>query len=283
VSRRAAAPAPIVALGVGGLLLAFGAGHPLVLAALAAGAVLLLAAAPAAPRRLYLLAGAVSAAGLVLLNPFVAGEGELILFDGPRLPPFDGEVTVEELASGASAGLRVFAVVALVGALVAHVDADRLQAGVARVAPRSALVCALAVRLLPALERDAQGMVEAARLRGAALGSGSWLGRARATAPLAVPLLGTSMERGLDLAEAMTARGYGAGARTRTPAPSSARRDRALWPAAAAMLGVGLAAAVLGVADYRFYPTLDDPLAWPALAAACLALLVLAAAAAVRR
>ena len=120
--------------------------------------------------------------------------------------------------------MRLFAVAALVGALLAHIDADRLQAQVARVAPRSALTCALAARLMPTLERDARAIAETARLRGVALSDGRWGPAPAAAAPLAIPLLGSSLERGLDVAEAMTARGYGAGPRTRR---RRARRYRA--------------------------------------------------------
>src|SRR5262249_46369918 len=153
----------------------------------------------------------------------------LIIWQGPNLTLIDTEITVEEVLAGLAAGVRLFAVAALVGALLAHMDADRLQAQVARVAPRSALTCALAARLLPTLERDARAISEAARLRGVSLTDGRWSARARAAAPLALPLLGSSLERGLDVAEAMTARGYGAGPRTRiAEAPYRPREVAAL-------------------------------------------------------
>ena len=90
----------------------------------------------------------------------------------------DIEVTLEEVLAGLAVGVRLFAVAALVGALLAHMDADRLQAQVARIAPRSALTCALAARLLPTLERDARAIAEAARLRGVSLADGRWSARA---------------------------------------------------------------------------------------------------------
>ncbi len=66
----------------------------------------------------------------------------------------------------------------LIGAALAHFDADRLQAQVARIAPRSALTCALAARLVPTLERDARAISEQARLRGLDLRAGWWGARA---------------------------------------------------------------------------------------------------------
>ena len=102
---------------------------------------------------------------------------------------------------------------------------------------------------MPTLERDARAITEAARLRGVALAEGRWPGRLRRAAPLALPLLGSSLERGLDVAEAMTARGYGSGPRTRVAEPGWDAAER--WTAA-----IGAALAV--VAARR-----DRASAWP--------------------
>lgn len=263
--------------------LAFGGDQPLVLAALAVGAVILFLAAPGRPSRWFLVGGAISGLGFALLTPFVSAEGDLIIWQGPEVPIIDLEVTVEEVAMGVAIGLRVFAVAVLVGAALAHVDADRLQAQVARVAPRSALTCALAARLLPTLERDARAIAETARLRGLDLRGGRWWRRARHAAPLALPLLGSGLERGLDVAEAMVARGYSAGPRTRLP-------ERPYGPAERWTLALGAGVTVLAVAaiatpldDYHYYPTLAPVFAPGAVAVAALALLALSAAAAMLR
>jgi len=99
-----------------------------------------------------------------------------------------------------------------------------------RFARRSTLVVALATRLLPTLERDAVGMLEALRGRGVAVSG------LRGRAMLVSPLLAGSLERGLNLAEAMEARGYGRPGATRLP-----RARRTVWDATA------LAAAVVVV------------------------------------
>ena len=93
-----------------------------------------------------------------------------------------------------------------------HVD-DRLLSG-ARVARRGTLAVALATRMVPMLERDAAGLVEALRGRGVVVEG------LHARAQLLSPLLAGSLERGLSLAEAMEARGYGRPGGTRLPAPA---------------------------------------------------------------
>ncbi|MGD9696540.1 MAG: energy-coupling factor transporter transmembrane component T [Thermoleophilia bacterium] len=278
------APGPPALLGAAAIALAFEGDHPLVIAAVALGAVALLRAAPGRPGRLFLLGGAISALGLLLLNPFVTAEGDLILWRGPEISLLDTEVTLEELAAGATMGLRLFAVAVMVGAVLAHIDADRLQAQVARVAPRSALTCALAARLVPTLERDARAIAETARLRGVSLTDGSWPGRARRAAPLSLPLLGSSLERGLDVAEAMAARGYGAGPRTRLPEPALSAVERVVLGLACALVVLAVAVPVAGLAPFSFYPTIDDPWAPAAVCvAAATALALTGAARALRR
>ena len=53
------------------------------------------------------------------------------------------------------------------------------------------------------------------------------------------PLLAGSLERGLNLAEAMEARGYGRAGRTRAPRPPWRIRDRAALVVAVAIVVVG--------------------------------------------
>jgi energy-coupling factor transport system permease protein len=280
------APGPVLLLGLAAIVVAFADDHPLVLAAAAGGALALLATAPGRPGRLFVIGGLISGLSLALLNPFVAAEGDLIVWRGPEVAVVDLEVTVEEIAAGLAIGLRLFAVAVLVGALLAHVDADRLQAQVARIAPRSALTCALAARLLPTLERDARAIGEAARLRGVDLATGGWRGwgaRARRAAPLALPLLGSSLERGLDIAEAMAARGYGVGPRTRLPERPYDGAERVVLALGAGLAAVAAAALAVGAAPYGYYPRLDAPLAPGAVAVAAALAGALGAAALVLR
>lgn len=277
------APGPLLFLAAVAATAAFVTDAPVVLAGLLAGAAVLWRAAP----RRSAVAPAValaSALGMVAITPFVAAQGDLILLRGPELPVLDTEVTLEELVAGAVSGARLAAVVILIAATLAWIDADRTQALVARLAPRSALVCAVAARLLPSLQRDAVAISEAARLRGARLGAGGPLTRTRAAAPLIVPLLGSSLERSLDTAEAMAARAYGSGPATRSAAPRRTRSDTALWLLAAALAVVAAVGGAAGALAFDPYPRLPSPLSTPAIAVGgAAAAALMAAAAAARR
>jgi len=202
-------------------------------AAIAAVLLALCLHAPSSRRRLYLVGTLVSAAGLFLLTPLVEVIGVHVLWAGPTLPvlgPLD--VTVEELRSGAFQALRLAAVGLAFAVYALRLDHDRLLRS-ARVGGRSLLAVALAIRIVPTLERDAAGLVEALRGRGVAVEG------MRSRAALLGPLLAGSLERGLNLAEAMEARGYGRPGRTRLPSPAWTLTDRGAVAAAAALVAAG--------------------------------------------
>jgi energy-coupling factor transport system permease protein len=269
-------PLPAALLTGAPLLAAVAAWNPLWLAAATVGAGLLLAAAPP-PRRLYAAAALGSGVIVFALNPFVSVQGLTVLWQGPHIPVLDTQVTAEELAYGAGAGMRVAASALAIAAFVRLADADLLLRAVSRLAPRSAMIAALATRMVPALERDAAGIVTAARTRAARMSS------PRTAAALLGPLLATSLERSLSVAEAMEARGYGGPGRSRAPERPATTRERAIGAIGATATALVAAGLVTGATGYRYYDTLGDPLQPGAVAgAAALVLLVAAGAGMVR-
>ena len=190
--------------------------------------------APRARRRMYLVTVGVSAGMVFLLWPWLQNTGSHPFWHGPIVPVL-GELTVtrEELRLAGVYALR-FAAVGLASAVYALLlDHDRLL-GSASWARRSALGVALATRLVPMLERDAHGLVEALRGRGVETEG------VRRRARLLSPLLAGSLERGLNLAEAMEARGYGRAGRTRVPPPAWTRLDRIALAVAPAIVAGSL-------------------------------------------
>jgi len=198
-------------------------------ASVAAIATLLLAVCLRAPagRRLYLAGALVSGLAVVVMTPFVETIGTHVLWTGPTVPVLGTlDVTSEELRSGLFQGLRLTAVGLAFAAYALLLDHDRLvqSAGFAR---RSVLAIALGTRLVPTLERDAAGLVEALRGRGVEVTG------VRGRARLLSPLLAGSLERALNLAEAMESRGYGRQGATRALRPGWGPVE---WAAVAAAL-----------------------------------------------
>ena len=213
-------PVPAAAL-LGSLAaLALIADRALVVGLVAAGLFAVCLRAPATRRLLYVGGTLTSALSVFLLSPFVSHTGYHLLWEGPKIPVLGFlDVTSEELAAGGVQALRLAAVGLAFAAYALLLDLDRLlqAAGFAR---RSVLAVGLATRLVPTLERDAAGFVEALRGRGVEVRG--LRGRAR----LLSPLVAGSLERSLNLAEAMEARGFGRPGRTRAPALPWSRLDR---------------------------------------------------------
>ena len=173
--------------------------------------------APRGRRRVYLLGTLISAGGVFVLTPFFETLGSHPVWTGPIVPVLGQlDVTREELVSAAENALRLACVGLAFAAYALLLDHDRLLS-----AARFARPAALATRLVPTLERDAAGFVEALRGRGVEVAG------LRGRAALLSPLLASSLERGGNLAEAMEARGYGRAGRTSVPGPPWRLRDYA--------------------------------------------------------
>jgi len=226
VRRLSAGPAAalLAALAVAALV----ATQTWAVALICAGLLVAVWRAPARRRLPYVIGTLTSALFVVLLTPFVEEIGSHPLWTGPTVPVLGTlDVTREELANGVFQGLRLAAVGLAFAVYALSVDHDRLLASAGWLR-RSTVAVALATRLVPLLERDARDLRVALRGRGVTLGP----------VRLLSPLLAGSLERGLNVAEAMEARGYGRTGRTRAPRAAWTRLDRlALLGALAVVLG----------------------------------------------
>jgi len=225
-------PVPAALLLGGFATAALLADRPLSVAAIT---LVLLAVCLRAPRRRrwpYLIGTLASGLVVFLFSPLLGSYGGIVYWEGPSIPVLGRlDVTSNELDEALFQGLRLVAVGLAFAAYALLLDHDRLlQAG--GWLRRSVLAIALATRLLPTLERDAAGYVEALRGRGVEVEG--LRGRAR----LLSPLLAGSLERSLNLAESMEARGFGRPGRTRAPSAAWRPVDR-LAVLGAALLVVG--------------------------------------------
>jgi energy-coupling factor transport system permease protein len=219
------------ALGAAALL----AEHWISVAVIAGVLLALCLGAPAGRRRfLYLTGASITALSVFLITPFVETLGSHVLWTGPTIPVLGTlDVTREELAGGAVAALRLLAVSLAFAAYALLLDHDRLLRSV-RAGRRSTLVVVLATRLVPTLERDAVGLVEALRGRGVAVAG------ARGHARLVSPLVAGSLERAYNLAESLEARGYGRPGGTRAARSPWGAREWLALAAAAALVVAGV-------------------------------------------
>ena len=114
-----------------------------------------------------------------------------------------GPLTAETLAWGATRGLQIWTLMALFGSFNALVDHYRLLRLTPRALFHAGLAVTIAIVFVPALVRSTGEIMEAQRARGHRFrGLKSWL-------PLIAPLLASSLEKAIQLAEALDSRGYG--------------------------------------------------------------------------
>lgn len=130
--------------------------------------------------------------------------GDTVLFRLPRaLPLVGGVITLEALAFGVLNGAVLSGLFAAFTVLNLSVSTRALVGLIPRAFYPVAVVVSIAITFVPTTLRQFQRIREAQAVRGHRMrGFRDWL-------PLFVPLLISGMERALQLAEAMTARGFG--------------------------------------------------------------------------
>jgi energy-coupling factor transport system permease protein len=163
--------------------------------------------------RLFFVAGFLIWLGYIVFSAITVGGGRgntvLLRLPALTLPPLlggvtlGGAITAEDMVWGAVRGLRIWALIAIFGAFNALVDHYRLL----RMTPRSlfhvGLAVTIAITFVPHTVQSLADIREAQRLRGHRFrGLRSYLA-------LVAPLLASSLEQSIQLAEALDARGYG--------------------------------------------------------------------------
>lgn len=254
------------------VLVAVAAANPLYrgLVLVAAAAFLARWRRPGVRLRPFLTSVAGAAAASLVLNTLLSHGGEDVVAALPGwMPGVGGPLTLEAAAFGSmiASGLAAAALAAasLSLAVEPHDLVDALPAALAR----TAAAVGGALNLVPGLGRSFADVREAQRMRG-------WRPRGpRSWSQVMVPVVLTSVERSVQLAESMEARGFGSGARTSyRPAPWRGA-DVAVAGAALAAALILLGARRLGYAgDWYPYPGLSLPPLDAGGLAACLLLFV---------
>ena len=254
------------------LVIALGGTNPLVraLIALVSLNLLLTQTPPGRSLRPILIGVAVAGILATVLNLLLAHVGRSVIVSLPAgIPILGGPITVESAAFGIATGLglaaAILAVAPLSLVLAPHDLLDAFPAGL----ERSAILVATALNLVPAIRRSSTGVIEAQRLRGHRSG-GLALWR-----EVLVPVILTAIENSMQLAEAMEARAFGSGRRSRWEPASFDSVGRVTLLAAVGALALVIAARLGGAdLDWQPYPSLTVPVVSPLILAACLVLAV---------
>jgi energy-coupling factor transport system permease protein len=221
-----------------------------------AAAIVSLAAGAGIHRMRGLLTGIVLIAAFATTLNFVSAHlGTTTLFSLPStIPAIGGPYTLEALATGVSGGITVGAAIVAAAPfslmLAAHDVMDALPAALSR----TGAAIAASLNLVPSVASSFVQVSEAQRLRG-------WRPRGpRSWAEVVVPVVLTSVEGSIQLAESMEARGFGSGPRTALKSSPLQKSDWILVVASATAVVAFIAAQASGLAAGWYpYPTLHAP------------------------
>ncbi|MHB8894688.1 MAG: energy-coupling factor transporter transmembrane component T family protein [Candidatus Geothermincolia bacterium] len=194
----------------------------------------------------------------MVINPLVSRYGATVIWRGPTVPVLGHLfITAEAVAYGAGMGLRLSAVIWVFALITLSVDPDNVLGLLKGRGASSALVSALTMRMVPAVMSDAGDLLDAQRSRGIVVDEGSRWKVLKSRLPLVKMILSTSLDRGINLAEAMESRAYGSGRRTRYARQTFGAGDLMVLACAVAILALSIAGLAAGLLSFTYYPTLS--------------------------
>ena len=211
-----------------------------------------------------LTAVALIAALATALNFVSAHLGTTTLFTLPQaIPALGGPYTLEALTAGLNGGITVATAIVAAAPFSLMLASHDVMDALPRTLSRTGAGIAASLNIVPSVAESFVQVTEAQRLRG-------WRPRGpRSWAEVIVPVVLTSVEDSIQLAESMEARGFGSGPRTSLKAPTLKTTDWLLIAASA----LAVAGFIAGrAADWYPYPTLTAPTVSIIPFAACLLL-----------
>lgn len=149
--------------------------------------------------------------GVALLKGISLHTGATVLFELPEnWPVIGGPITLEALVSSGLDALQILAVLAVFAAFSAGADYYAILRAVPAFMHQVAMITSIAITFVP------QTVTRFAEIREAQALRGHRIRRVGDLLPLIMPLLSGGMERSINLAEAMEARGFSRSATVQT-------------------------------------------------------------------
>ena len=198
---------------------------------------------------------------IIAINALVSSHGSHLLWEAPFGIPLIGApvITLEAIFFGVGMSLRLLAIISAFAILTFTIHPDDIMLAMIKMKLpyKSVLVTSLSTRFSPTLFDDVERITEVQRSRGLELDKGSLTHRIRSRSSIVTALLSNSLDRAVQVAEAMESRAFGTG-RNRTfykdirfSLIDVTTLVFALLPCA---LGIFMAVSKYG--QYQYYPTL---------------------------
>lgn len=232
--------------------------HPLFLVGLFLIILLNLAAAEALEKGERLLrVGIWATLVIMIVNPLVIHTGATVIWQGPSLPLLGrAEISLEALCYGATMGIRLMILMTLFCLYNEILNPDLLLGYMGRIAYKSGLMVSLATRLFPTVIRDLAAAREAQQMRGVDFNSGRLRERVNKYSQIFRVVLISTLEGSFNTAEAMQARAFGVGPRSRYRREIWRPRDTVCLSTSLLTLAMAVFAKNGGYMDFIYYPRL---------------------------
>ncbi|MCD1259876.1 cobalt ABC transporter permease [Paenibacillus athensensis] len=189
---------------------------------------------------------------LFVLNPLFSHRGEHIWFYLWEQP-----ITLESVCYGLTIALSTLCMLFAFQSYRQILTSDRFLYLFAALWPKGALMTLMTMRFVPLLDERLRMIADVQRTKGISLAYGTLRQRASAGMKLLLVLLTWSLEEALQTADAMKARGFGAGARSTYRRFGMRARDWRAVAAVALLLAVCLVGRVYGFGVLEIYPSLQ--------------------------
>lgn len=196
---------------------------------------------------------------LMLVNAVFVHAGSTVLLTGPRVPLLGTlKITLEAICFSGAMGIRLLVIISAFCFYTYAVHPDKVLKLLNKFSGKSVLAIILATRMFPLLVRDVRRISEVQRCRGVKLDYGTRRQRLKNRLPIINILLLSSLERSMQTAESMQARGYGSGKRSFYFRDYWRPRDWLVLIPTVFALAAGIWAALRGWSAYIFYPRLES-------------------------
>jgi energy-coupling factor transport system permease protein len=200
---------------------------------------------------------------IIVINALFSYHGDHVLLAAPFRLPAAGQpiITLEAIAYGAVMALKLVVIISVFTLINLTVHPDDIMAVLLkmRLPYKSVLVTSLSTRFVPCLVEDIGRISDGYRARGVQLDAGSWFKKIKNRAKITTALLANSLDRSVQIAEAMEARAFGSGQkRVFYKEINISKIDAAALGVGLLPLAAGITVRVLGYGDYQYYPRLSS-------------------------
>ncbi|MGD0817200.1 MAG: energy-coupling factor transporter transmembrane component T [Methanomassiliicoccales archaeon] len=174
-------------------------------------------------------------------------QGSHVLFSlGPLV------VKEESLLFATSMCMRLFLAISAFAVLTFTVHPDQSLQIMSKFGIKSMTGLSIATRMYPTIAADSANIEDAMKARGVEFDEGNLIQKAKAKAPVMMPLLLNSMDRSMEIAEAMESRGFGAAQRTHYFDRPLSLRDKLMIASFLAALPFGIIMFILGYGNVNY-------------------------------